>query len=380
MTEGDKVKFRVDRDALAEAVTWTARTLPQRPATAVLAGVRMSAADGVVTLSSFDYEVSATARIEADIAAPGEVLVSGRLLSDICKSLPNKPVDVDLEGAALAITCGAANFSLMSMPLDAYPQLPQMPEQTGTIDAQALAHAVGQVARASAKDDTLPLLTTIHMGFDGDVVTLMATDRYRLAVRTLEWSPASQVEVSALIKAKTLSDMTKSLTGAGEISLSLATEPGSAKLVGMEVAGRHMTSLLTDGDYPPVAKLFPDTSNIRAVCDREELIAALRRVALVTQRSAPVRLTFNAGGLQLEAGQGEDAQASEHLTCHLQGDDIETAFNPGYLLDGLQALDTTYVRLSFTHATKPVVLTGQEEIGGEDSQDMRYLLMPIRYA
>lgn len=373
------MKFRVDRAALAEAVTWTARTLPQHPAVAVLAGVRITADAGQITLSSFDYEVSATSHLEADIDQSGVVLVSGRLLADICKSLPNKPVDVAFDGAKVLITCGAAHFSLMSMPLDSYPKLPEMPPVTGHADSAELAHAVSQVARASARDDTLPLLTTILVEFAGDQISLTATDRYRLAARTLSWAPETpDVAVKALVKAKTLTDMTKSLSGGGDVAISLVNEPGAAKILGMELGGRRMTSQLTDGDYPPVAKLFPETSEITALVDRDEMVSALKRVALVTERSAPVTLSFDEGDLRLEAGQGEDAQASEHLNCHFSGTPIQAAFNPAYLLDGLQALDATYARLSFTHPSKPVVLTGQAEPGGEDDASLRYLLMPIR--
>lgn len=378
MTEGVIVKFRVDRTALSDAVSWTARTLPQRPAYPVLAGVRIVASDGQVTLSTFDYEVSATSQIAADIIEDGEVLVSGRLLSDICKSLDNKPVDVDLEGQKLSIRCGAANFSLLSMPLDSYPDLPTMPEAIGTFEAQELAHAVAQVAKAAARDEALPLLATVKIEISGDRATIVATDRYRLAVRTLTWAPAREVDTEILVKAKILADMTKSLTGAGQVTVSLATDAADARIIGMEVAGRTVTSQLTDGDYPAVARLFPPSTPIHAVVDREELIAALRRVSVVADHSTPVHLTFNEGGLQLEVGANGESQASEHLPCLFEGDEMVSAFNPQYLLDGLTAVDTTYVRMSYTHPAKPMVLTGQAEREGEDDDVLRYLLMPIR--
>lgn len=374
------MKFRVNQAALTDAVTWTARTLPQRPAIAVLAGVRIVAEDGQVTLSSFDYEVSATSHVEADVIEGGEVLVSGRLLAEICKALPDKPVDVALEGAKLLLTCGAAKFQLASMPLDTYPQLPQMPPLVGHADAQLLATAISQVARASARDDTLPLLTTIHIEFAGTRMTVMATDRYRLAVRTLEWTPADpDINVSVIVKAKTLQDMSKSLAAAGDVAISLAAEDGSPKLIGMEQAGRKMTSQLTEGDYPPVAKLFPETVESYAVVDRKQLIDALRRVALVADRSAPVHLAFSEGNLALTAGRSEDAEAAEDMPCQYRGDQLMSAFNPSYLQDGLAALSVPYVRLSYTQPAKPVVITGQEEPGGEDSNELRYLLMPIRF-
>ncbi|MBD3689589.1 DNA polymerase III subunit beta [Nanchangia anserum] len=374
------MKFRVDRAALADAVTWTARTLPQRPAIAVLAGVRLVAEDGQLTLSSFDYEVSATSHVEADVDVPGEVLVSGRLLADICKSLPDQPVDVALDGAKVTIACGAAHFTLASMAMDSYPQLPTMPALIGHADSAKLAQAVSQVARAAARDDTLPLLTTIHLEFSGDQLTLMATDRYRLAVRTLEWQPEDpEISMTAIVKSKTLQDMTKSLNNAGDAAISLATADGAPKIIGMEQTGRRMTSQLTDGDYPPVAKLFPEVAEATAVIDRQELISAVSRVALVAERSAPVRLTFAGDQVELEAGRSDDAEASEKHGCAYRGEPIQSAFNPSYLLDGLTALNQPYARLSYTEGTKPVVITGQEAPGEDDSQEMRYLLMPIRF-
>lgn len=375
------MKFRVERDVLADAVTWTARSLPTRPPVPVLAGVRLEAeADGSLHLSSFDYEVSARATVAADVAEPGVVLVSGRLLAEISRSLPDKPVDLALDGTKVTVTCGASRFSLLTMPVEEYPNLPAMPAAAGTVDGDLLTHAVAQVTVAASRDDTLPLLTGVRMEMEGEKLTLLATDRYRLALRELVWRPVSPaVSQVALVRARTLTDVAKTLGSSGEVTVALS-DAGGVDLIGFEVGGRRTTSLLVDGDYPPVRRLFPDETPIHAVVDRQALVDATKRVALVAERNTPVRLSFSDGQVQLDAGQGDDAQASEAIEATLVGDEISVAFNPAYLLDGLGAIDTPFVRLAFTHPTKPVEFTGQAEASGDDVRDYRYLLVPIRFA
>ena len=375
------MKFRVERDVLAEAVTWAARALPSRPPVPVLAGLLLQAdPDGVLHLSSFDYEVSARVEIPAEVADAGTVLVSGRLLADISRALPARPVDVATDGSRVSVTCGASRFTLLTMPVDEYPTLPAMPEASGTVAGDVFTQAVGQVTIAASRDETLPILTGVRMEIEGDVLTLLATDRYRLAMRTLPWRPSSPgISTTALVRARTLSEVSKALGAAGDVTLALATG-GSTELIGFEAGGRRTTSLLVDGEYPKVRALFPAESPSHAVVSTSLLVEAVRRVALVAERNTPVRLGFSDGAVTLEAGQGEDAQASEAVECSFDGEDLSIAFNPQFLLDGLGALSTPFARLSFTQPTKPAVISGQAEGEGEDDTSYRYLLMPVRFA
>lgn len=384
------MRFSIERDVLAEAVGWAARSLPSRPPVPVLAGVKVEAdAAGALVLSSFDYEVSARVEVPADVSEPGTALVSGRLLADISRSLPARPVEVVTEGSKVTVTCGASRFSLLTMPVEDYPALPAMPAVTGTVPGDVLTEAVAQVTTAASRDETLPILTGVRIEIDGDRLTLMSTDRYRLALRELSWSPAAPgVAAVALVRARTLADVARALGGGGEVSLALSAD-GGEELMGFEAGGRRTTTLLVDGEYPKVRQLFPAESPVAAVVATTELVEAVRRVALVAERNTPVRLSFTADQVRLEAGQGEDAQASEALPATLEGEDITVAFNPQFLLDGLQALGTPFVRLSFTQPTKPAVLTGQleQETGegsgapaGRDDGAYRYLLMPVRMA
>ena len=374
------MKFRVDRDVLAEAVAWAARSLPTRPAVPVLSGVLLEAGDGgTLTISSFDYEVSARCEVPAAVSVAGVAVVQGKILADIAKALPSRPVDLELDGTKMVLTCGASRFALHTMPVDDYPTLPQLPALSGTIDAGAFNEAVLQVTTAASRDETLPLLTGVRMEIEGERITFLATDRYRLAMKEIGWTPANpDVSQVALVRARTLSDVAKSMTQAGTIQLSLQTE-GGKQIIGFESAGRRTTSQLIEGDYPPVRRLFPDVTPTYAVARTGEIIEAARRVALVAERNTPIRLTFSEGQVVMEAGQGDDAQASEALEATLVGEDITTAFNPHLFLDGLGALGTEWVRLGFTHPTKPVLLSGRDK-AEEERSGFLYLLMPIRFA
>ncbi len=375
------MKFRVERDTLAEAVTWVARALPSRPPAPVLAGLLLEADDqGLLRLSCFDYEVSARVEVAAEVSDPGTVLVSGRLLADISRSLPGKPVDVATDGTRVSVTCGASRFTLLTMPVEDYPTLPAMPEGSGSVAGDVFTQAVAQVTVAASRDETLPILTGVRMEIDGERLTLLATDRYRLAMRTLPWRPSGpDLSAIALVRARTLSEVARALGATGDVELALATGGGS-ELIGFEAGGRRTTSLLVDGEYPKVRALFPASSPTYAVVATAAVVEAVRRVALVAERNTPVRLTFTDGSLTLEAGAGEDAQASEAVECALTGEELSVAFNPAYLLDGLGALTRPYARLSFTQASKPAVISGQQEPEADDDDSYRYLLMPVRTA
>jgi DNA polymerase-3 subunit beta len=376
------VKFQVERDALADAVSWAARGLPNRPPVPVLAGVLLEAdAEGTLTLSAFDYEVSARVSVPADVSEAGRVLVSGRLLSDIARNLPGKPVDVVTEGTKVMVTCGATRFTLLTMPVEEYPTLPTMPEASGAISGDVFTQAVAQVTVAAGRDDTLPILTGVRLEIDGDKITLLATDRYRLAQRELTWSPeATDASGVALVPARTLSETARALGSTASVELALGRSGAGDGLVGLESGQRRTTSRLLDGEYPKVSAIFPSTSDTDAVVETSVLTEAVKRVALVAERNTPVRLRFTDGQVIIEAGQGDDAQASEAIEASLQGEEIEIAFNPHFLLDGLGVIGTPYARLSFTQPSKPAVLRGQSELDGSADDSYRYVLMPVRLA
>ncbi len=376
------MKFRVERDVLAEAVTWAARGLPNRPPVPVLAGVLLEASeDGTLTLSAFDYEVSARITVAAEVAEAGTVLVLGRLLADISRNLPARPIDVSTDGNKVQVTCGSSRFSLLMMPSDDYPTLPSSPAPTGTIAGDVFTQAVAQVSIAADRGDTLPILTGVRVEIEGDKVTLLATDRYRLAMRELTWNPeATDASHVALVPARTLSDTAKALGAAGSVEIALGSSAGGDGLIGFEAGQRRATTRLLDGEYPKVTSIFPSSVDTESVIETAALVEAVKRVSLVAERNTPVRLKFTDGQVAIEAGTGDDAQASEAVEATLTGPDIEIAFNPQFLLDGLGAVGTAYSRLSFTQSSRPAVLSGQAEQDGEADSSYRYVLMPVRFA
>lgn len=373
------MKLRVEHDVFADAVSWVARTIPSRPSLPVLAGMKIEAdKDGSVALSSYDPDISSHAVIEAAVDEPGTTLVHGRLLSDFARALPNKPIDMELKGAKLEVVCGSSHISMQSMPLEDYPSAPPMPEVSGVVDGALWQETVAQVVTAASSDDTLPLLVSVCIEIEGKTMSLMATDRYRLAVRDLTWEPANEdASHRILVRASRLSDIAKALGSVGKVELAIDNS-GRTGMIGFSAAGRHNVARLIDGEYPQVRNLFPSEATGYAVIGRQEMLDAIKRARLVVEKNSAVRLSFSEGQVILEAGQGDNAQTSEALEATLHGEDIVMAFNPSFLQEGLGATSAPYVRLSFTSASKPAVLTAQPEIDGQDDQEFRLLLMPIR--
>ena len=386
------VKFRVARDDFSDSVAWVARSLPSRPAVPVLGGVLLAVDNSGLTVSGFDYEVSAQVRVPVEVAGSGQVLVSGKLLADITRSLPAKPVDVTVDGTKVLITCGSAKFSLPTMPVEDYPSLPELPSQTGTLPVEVFAEAISQVAVAAGKDDTLPMLTGIRMEIDGDAVVLAATDRFRLAVRELEWSPAAAGTTAAvLIPAKTLSDSAKSIGTGGDsavqLALGSASHVGNDGLLGIVGDGRRTTTRLLDAEFPKFRQLLPAEHTAVATVPIAPLLDAIKRVALLAERGAQVRLEFASDTVTLSAGGDDAGRAEESIEAHFQGEPLTIAFNPGYLIDGLTSLHSERVSFGFTTPSRPAVLrpAGEEELTADESgtfaaprSEYTYLLMPVR--
>jgi DNA polymerase III subunit beta len=374
------VKFRVERDALADAVAWAARSLASRPTLPVLAGLMLRVDGEQLSVSGFDLEASTEVELEVTAGAPGQALVSGRLLADISRALPPHPVDVLVDGSRLSIVCGSAKFSLPMMPVDDYPKLPMMPTTAGTVTGADFATAVAQVAVAAGRDDTLPMLTGVRMEIDGDKLTLAATDRYRLAVRELRWSPTDPTSANAqvLVPARTLADAAKSLAQSDTLTIALSAGGTGEGIIGFSgtTNGRasRATTRLLDATFPPYRSLLPSEWASSAEIGVAGLVEAVKRVALVTDRNAPVRLEFADGAVALTAGGDDEGRAEELLEVTYEGEPITTAFNPQFLLDGLGALTTGTARMLFTSSTKPVVLRPETA----DGQEYTYLIMPVR--
>ena len=374
------MKFRVEREGLADAVTWAARSLSTRPTMPVLAGLLLSVSGDVLAISGFDLEASTEVELAVTGGSDGQALVSGRLLADITKALPPHPVDVAVDGSRLTIACGSARFTLPTMPVEDYPRLPVMPTTAGTVPSADFANAVSQVAIAAGRDDTLPMLTGVRLEIDGTRMTLAATDRYRLAVRELDWTPEnpSAEPVQVLVPARTLAEAARSLSHSDTMTIALSSGGSGEGIIGFSgtTNGRasRATTRLLDATFPAYRSLLPNEWSSSAEITVAPLVEAVKRVALVADRNTPVRLEFGEGGLGLSAGGEDEGRAEEQLEVTYEGDSITTAFNPQFLLDGLGALTSPDARLLFTSPNKPVVLRPEASEGTEYT----YVMMPVR--
>lgn len=386
------LKFRVARDDIADAVSWVARSLPSRPAVPVLGGILLTSDEAGLTVSGFDYEVSARVTIAAEVAGVGQALVSGKLLADITKALPARPVDVDIDGTRMHISCGNARFTLPTMPVEDYPQLPSLPAVTGSITGEVFTEAISQVAVAAGKDDTLPMLTGIRLEISGSSVVLAATDRFRLAIRTIEWMPeSSSASAAVLVPAKTLAESAKTIGGHSalvKLALGGGAALGAEGLLGIVGPGRQTTTRLLDAEFPKFRQLLPTTHSALALVEIAPLVEAIKRVALVAERGAQVRLQFSEEGVQLSAGGDDAGRAEESLPVEFVGQPLVIAFNPTYLLDGLGSVHSAKAVLGFTLPSRPAVIqpVAQDfelpEAEGASfaalPSDYTYLIMPVR--
>jgi DNA polymerase-3 subunit beta len=385
------LKFRLAREDFADAVAWVARILPtKQPSRPILAGVLITGSEEGLTITGFDSDVSAEVHVPAEIASPGSVLVSGRLLSEITRSLPAKPVEVSVEGSRMLLACGSAKFSLPTMPVEDYPTLPTLPAETGVVPADLFTEAVGQVAVAAGRDETISMLTGIRVEISGSKVVLAATDRFRLAVRELTWSTASpDVEAAVLVPAKMLAEAAKAVTSGSDVHLALGTGSavGDARLLGMRSAGKRSTTSLLENEFPKFRQLLPAEHTAMATIAVAELAEAIKRVALVADRGAQVRMEFSVDALRLSAGADGVGSAEEELAVEFAGEPLTIAFNPTYLTDGLGSLHSDRVTFGFTTSSKPAVLrpvgdapvdySGPGPFPAEQT-DYVYLLMPVR--
>jgi len=374
------MKFIVESNALTDSVNWVSRSLSTRPIMTALLGIVIDVQNDV-TLSASDLETSAKSSFNADIKEKGRVLVPGRLLSEIARALPNKPVSFTLDGSRVLVVAGSAKFTLPTLPINEYPNLPTLPETSGIIASDIFATAVNQVAIAAGRDESLPTLTGIHVDISGETISLAATDRYRLAVCEINWTPTNpELTTSALLRARTLADAARTIATTKELSFAIAPTTAADRLIGFQTDSKSMTSRQLDGTFPPYRHLLPAESTATAVIEVAKLLDSVRRVALVADKNIPLRLKFNGQSLQLEAGAGDDAQATEEIDISYTGEAIDIAFNPQFLTDGLNALGTTYVNMAFTGSNKPALLSGKNKVDGEIDGSYRYLLMPMRYA
>ena len=376
------MKFQVNKDAFNEAVSFVVRVLPQRIPMPILNGILIEADANALRLSVFDYEVSAQVEIVAKVENPGRVLVSGRLLSEITNKLPNAPIDVSLEGNKVQVSCGASKFALLTMPVEEYPNLPEIPETTITVSGEDFSKAIHQIVPAVAKNDHVMTLNGILFEVMDKSISLLGTDRHRMAVKEVAWTGKDDlVGYVSVVPNRTLSEVAKTFGHTADLTIAINKDENRS-LVAFKAGNRTVTSLLIKGRYPDVKEHLPSEEiPAYAVVNTQELIDSVRRVSLVLESDAPVKCQFEEGKLVLEAFDNEVAQASESLPIELTGAGKVISLRPRYVIDGLAGVHSEFTRISFMdkgnpNKPSPVLISSQAAKDDKDSDNYRYVLQP----
>jgi DNA polymerase-3 subunit beta len=361
------VKFRCDRDALSEALQTVQRGVSSRPGIPALTGVLIEASgDSELTLTTTDLEVSARLVMQVQVTEPGTVLVPARLLGDTVKSLSDAPVEFETDQSQARIRCAAYEGALRLLPAEDFPAL-QPPSGTRiVVEAQQLAEAIGQVARAASRDEARPVLTGVLLEVSREGVTLVATDSYRLAVREVVATAGGEAKAIVPERAMTEAGRASQAIEKGEIELFV-----DESQVAFQLGALTLTSRLIEGEFPNYRQLLPEEYGNRLSVSRQQLTDAVRRVGLLARDTSPVRLEFNALGVKLSSSSPDLGQAVEAVEARYEGEDLTAAFNPTYLADGLAAATGEAVRLEVRDGLKPGIVRGE-------SDEFTYLVMPVR--
>ena len=379
------MKFRCERDSLVEVLTTAGRAVSARTTAMALGGVRIEASGNHLAVVGTDLDLTVHASTEAIGITDGVCVAPARLLADIVRSLEPGAVTIESEGEKVEIGAARSRFSLRTFPVDDFPTLPEPPQPATFLPADSLASALRQVVRAASSDDARPLLTGVLIAAEGSGVRLVATDSYRLAMRDIEGSDALVDSAQILVPARALAELQRlSVLGSAARETGVATE-GDGEVgptVGLSVGehdvtftagGVKVSTRLLDGSYPDYRQLIPAEYPNRLHVGKDSLLDALRRVRLlVRDNTTPVRLSMRSGGVDLTVVSQEVGDASETVDADFDGTELTIAFNPTYLIDGVEAVTGDEVLLETVDATKPATVRAAEET------NFRYLLMPVR--
>lgn len=375
------MKFQVNRDVLVDSVAFAARLLQSKPTSQVLSGMRLVADANSLQISVFDHDVSAQTEIVANVDTSGTTLVSGRLLNEIVGRLPNQPVTFEVSGSKLSLTCGSSKFELATLPIEQYPTLPPIPDVSGTIDGDAFITAIRRVSVASAKDSTRAFQKGIQIKADNESVMFTAADPNRIARCRVGWLGKSG-QVSAVVLTKTMQDIEKSFANLGEVSISIAAE-GERGMVAFQAKNRIVTTVVLNiENYPDIDQYFPTNLEDSVVVNKQDLIDATRRVELVVNESEDtVRYSFESNSVALESTSSEN-NASESVESTLTGNPTSLRFKPNLFIDGLNQINSEFVKIEFTKNQRdpsrpgPIIMSSQISKDAASPDSYRYLLNP----
>ena len=371
------MKFQADREVLSDAVSFLVRLLSPRPQLPQLSGVMIEADGNEVQLSIFDYEVAARVKIAAAIDTPGRVLVQARLLSEILSKLPAASVSMALDETRFHVNSGTSKFSLSSMSTTDYPDTPDFPVATGKVSAIEFTNGVAKVAVAASREEVTPVLTAVMITASSKELTMVSTDRFRVAVKAIPWA-GKPVEREVLIPARVLSEISKTFSHDSELELGFGE--GEKDMIGFSSTNKSVSTATIKGKYPAVLQLFPEETASFAILSKQELLDATRRVALVVDREKPLRYKFTESELSLESIGSDVADASEQVSCSMKGEETVVSLRPQFLTDALAGLDVENVKIGFTvnpnNPNKPGPVLISPVDPKDSDKDFKYLLQP----
>jgi len=366
------VKFRCERDVLADALNAAGRAATNRTGTLpVLAGVRMDVSGDTLTVTGTDLELTITLTVDVGGDRDGAAVVPARLVGDIVKALPAGAVDIDLDASAdggeMAISAGRSQFSVRPLALDDYPAQTAPSGEAVTLSAETMVEALRQVVRAASTDDARAVLTGVLMASEDDGVRMVATDSYRLAVRDLPDSSVLGSGQKVLIPGRALNELQRLMGDVEELTVRFGEREAT-----FEAGTTRLSTRLIEGEFPNYRNLLPSSYPNLLTVSKASMIEAIRRVKILAQDSTPVRLTLGGDTVQLTAITQDVGNAVEEIDASYDGAEMTVAFNPDYLAAGIDAIDADDVTLATMDPMKPAVLRG----AGHD--DYLYLLMPVR--
>jgi DNA polymerase III subunit beta len=367
---GTGLRITVAKDELAAKLAVVARGVSSRTTVLVLGGIQLRAEGNQLHLAATDMEVSLRASVDAQVAGEGTVVVPGRLLLDIARSLTDGDVSLEHhpDEAVVVVAAGAATYRLHTYSSEDFPRLPELDRDAlHTVDRDALVETVARVGRSASRDESRPVLTGILVRFEPGKIVMAATDSYRLAVKETPVT-GSLPELEAIIPARALQELARIAAGADEVQLGMQENH-----VVFGADGTWLTTRRIDGQFPNYRQLLPEQFEYELPLPRDEVLEVVRRVSLMAQRNSPLRLRFAEGELTVSAITQDVGEARESVPAPFTGDAMEIGFNAEFLRDGLESVDSDTIKFKLISPLRPAVLEG-------DADDYVYLIMPIRLA
>jgi len=364
------VKFRCEREELSEALALAQRATSPRPPTPILAGLRLQLVGNQLTITGSDFDLTITTIITVGGEVDGVAVLPAKLINEIVRSFDSGAVEIDthFEDGRARISSGRSNFECHMSPAEEYPNIVDLEADEITLGAGDLAEGLRQVVKAASNDESRPILTGVLLTTEGTGLRMVSTDSYRLAVRDLPGSTQLPDGQKVIVPSRALTELARFLTDNDEVTLKLGERD-----VSFEVGSLRLQTKLIEGEFPNYQGLIPEAQPNRLTVDRSALLSAVKRVRLMARDpNTPIKLTMSADSLILRANTPDVGEASEQLDVNYSGEELEVAFNPEYLIDGLDVTPGDEVSLETVNAQKPALLRPV------DSSDFLYLLMPVR--